>query len=67
MEVRELPIVSSYSDTPLPVGTVITIEPGVYIPNVGGVRIEDALVLTKTGVLNLTGQVPEILIVVQST
>ena len=54
MEVHELPIVSSYSDTLLIEGSVITCEPGVYIPNVGGVRIEDALVLTKGGNTNLS-------------
>ncbi|MDO8620620.1 MAG: aminopeptidase P family protein [bacterium] len=48
----------------LPAGSVITCEPGVYIPNVGGVRIEDALVLTKNGNVNLTSAVPKELIVV---
>ena len=41
----------------LPAGAVITCEPGVYIPNIGGVRIEDALVLTKKGNSNLTGHI----------
>jgi len=35
-------------------GNVITIEPGLYIPSVGGVRIEDLLVVKKTGFENLT-------------
>ncbi|KKW11250.1 MAG: Peptidase M24 [Parcubacteria group bacterium GW2011_GWA2_49_9] len=77
MEVHELPHVSpnpTPSNSPLergrgrenalPAGAVITCEPGVYIPNVGGVRIEDALVLTKRGNVNLTEGVTKELIVV---
>jgi Xaa-Pro aminopeptidase len=33
---------------------VITIEPGVYIPNWGGVRIEDDILITQRGCQNLT-------------
>jgi Xaa-Pro aminopeptidase len=35
-------------------GTVVTVEPGVYLPDVGGVRIEDTLVVTQTGSRPLT-------------
>jgi Xaa-Pro aminopeptidase len=33
---------------------VVTVEPGVYIPGVGGIRIEDLLVVTDDGADNLT-------------
>ncbi len=66
MEVHELPHISPTPPQSSPLkrgggkkqtlsaGAVITCEPGVYIPNVGGVRIEDALVLTKNGNINLS-------------
>ncbi len=63
IEVHELPLVSFRQNTKMPVGAVITCEPGVYIPNVGGARIEDALVLTKRGNLKLTEGIPKELIV----
>ena len=45
LRVHERPRVSALSNEILRAGSVITIEPGVYIPGVGGVRIEDAVVL----------------------
>lgn len=53
-EVHELPIISSHSKTILEPGMVITVEPGVYIPKIGGVRIEDTLLVTKKGAEVLT-------------
>ncbi|MGZ4913007.1 MAG: M24 family metallopeptidase, partial [Halobacteriota archaeon] len=35
-------------------GNVITIEPGLYYPDIGGVRLEDIAVITKRGYTNLT-------------
>ena len=45
MEVHEQPGVSKRSDIMLEDGMVITIEPGIYVPNLGGVRIEDMVVV----------------------
>lgn len=58
-EVHELPIAAAGNagENRLPPGSVITCEPGVYIPGVGGVRIEDTLALVKRGNVNLTGAV----------
>ncbi len=49
VEIHEDPPVSSRCNTVLQAGMVITIEPGIYKENLGGVRIEDTLIVTKTG------------------
>jgi Xaa-Pro aminopeptidase len=49
LEVHEAPRLSTTSDTVLPVGAVVTIEPGIYLPGWGGVRLEDDIVLTAEG------------------
>ncbi|MBI4976877.1 MAG: aminopeptidase P family protein [Spirochaetes bacterium] len=50
IEIHERPYVSEKKgDEILPGGTVITIEPGAYIPEVGGIRIENMVIVTKSG------------------
>ncbi|MEA3363334.1 MAG: aminopeptidase P family protein [Thermodesulfobacteriota bacterium] len=54
LEVHEYPAVSSRSEEKLLEGMVITVEPGIYIPDLGGVRIEDTVVVTAGGFESLT-------------
>jgi Xaa-Pro aminopeptidase len=54
LDIHEGPAVGAGSTAILQPGTVVTVEPGVYLPAVGGVRIEDTLVVTDTGSRPLT-------------
>jgi Xaa-Pro aminopeptidase len=54
LEIHEAPRVAATSDGTLASGHVVTVEPGVYLPGVGGVRIEDTVVVTSAGAEALT-------------
>jgi Xaa-Pro dipeptidase len=49
IEVHETPYIHAGSTEPLSIGTTFTVEPGIYIAGLGGVRIEDDVVLTSSG------------------
>ena len=49
IEIHEPPRVYKDDKTPMVEGMVFTIEPGIYIPNLGGVRLENIVVVTKDG------------------
>jgi Xaa-Pro dipeptidase len=50
MEVHEEPYISNISNTVLEPGMVFSIEPGIYLPGKFGVRIEDLVMVTESGV-----------------
>ncbi len=47
LDIHELPVISNNSQTVLEEGMVLTIEPGIYLPEEFGVRIEDTLIVTN--------------------
>jgi Xaa-Pro aminopeptidase len=54
LEIHEAPRVASTAGDTLLLNDVVTVEPGVYLPGIGGVRIEDTLVVGATGSETLT-------------
>jgi Xaa-Pro aminopeptidase len=49
LQVHERPFLSGSDQTTLQTGMVITNEPGIYIPNWGGVRLEEMVLITENG------------------
>ena len=49
IDIHELPVAGKRGDLPLEVGSVFTIEPGVYLPGEFGIRLEDCGVMTEGG------------------
>ena len=54
LQIHELPTISERSEEVLEEGMVFTVEPGIYVPELGGVRIEDMILVTADGAEVLT-------------
>jgi Xaa-Pro aminopeptidase len=63
LEIHEKPVISPRSEAIVEEGMVFTIEPGIYIPGFGGVRIEDTVVVTANGCMLLTQVSKELMII----
>lgn len=63
LEVHEKPLFSVMHEKELKAGMTITVEPGIYIPGLGGARVEDVLFITENGCDVLTPSTKELVIV----
>ncbi len=61
LEIHERPALSPGDEHILRPGMIETVEPGIYIPDFGGVRIEDMVVITVDGIRNLTASPKELI------
>ncbi len=53
LQIHEAPTLNQRCDTVLEPGMVVTVEPGIYVPDFGGVRIEDLVMVAEDGIENL--------------
>ena len=63
IEIHENPNLAPSNAEPMPVGAVVSAEPGIYLPGKFGVRIEDVLILKEDGCENITKYPKELLII----
>ena len=61
LEIHEGPGLTASSEEVLPVGAVVTVEPGIYIAGLGGVRIEDVVEVTPDGCRALPASTRELI------
>lgn len=59
LEIHEAPHLSPRSDEVLELGDVVTVEPGIYLPGKGGMRLEDDYLIVKDGAVCLTDGLPQ--------
>jgi len=62
LEIHEAPRLSQTSSTVLMPGMTVTVEPGIYVPGFGGVRIEDDVVITESGAERLTHSAKDLIV-----
>jgi len=63
LQIHEPPNCNRKNDAPMPAGCVTSAEPGIYLPDKFGVRIEDVLILTEDGNIDITESPRDLLIV----
>ncbi len=59
--IHEEPRLSPKDESTFKENMVVTVEPGIYVPNFGGVRIEDLVCVTKDGIINFNTSTKELI------
>lgn len=62
LDIHEIPFISFRSDYVFEENVIVTLEPGIYVPDLGGIRIEDDYLVTKDGCIQLTHSPKELII-----
>ncbi len=62
IEIHESPNANTRDETPMPIGAVVSAEPGIYLPGRFGVRIEDVVVMEAEGCRDITLAPKELII-----
>jgi Xaa-Pro aminopeptidase len=62
LEIHEWPILRARAEDRVPAGAVVTLEPGIYLPGVGGVRIEDMMYVSESGAEALPSSTKELVV-----
>lgn len=62
LEIHENPNCNPSNDRPMPAGSVSSAEPGIYLPGKFGVRIEDVVMITEDGCVNITESPKDLII-----
>ena len=62
IEIHEAPNANARNEEPMPVGAMVSAEPGIYIPGQFGVRIEDVVRMEEGGVTDITHSPKELII-----
>ena len=63
IDIHENPRFSPSEKSVIEAGMVMTVEPGIYVPGFGGVRIEDMVFVTENGICNVTHSPKELIII----
>lgn len=59
LAVHDAPTLNKKNEKPIPDNAVVTVEPGIYIENWGGVRIEDDIIISESGAKIITDELPK--------